>query len=208
MSISSEVRKAGPFTGNDVTDTFPFSFKVFQASDALVVKQLISSGAETTLVLNTDYTVTLNSDQNTSPGGDVVLSAPLPSTYTLTVTSAVQNLQPTNITNQGGFYPKVINDALDRLTILIQQVKLLASRSLVYPISDDSSVSTELAAVDQRADKILAFDSNGEPYFPYAVGDIANAQVSADAAEASAIASIAINMAMNTGEKKALIIFI
>ena len=33
MTISSEVRKAGPYDGNDVTTSFPFSFKVFAASD-------------------------------------------------------------------------------------------------------------------------------------------------------------------------------
>ena len=33
MTVSAAVRSAGPFTGNGVTVTFPFAFKVFKASD-------------------------------------------------------------------------------------------------------------------------------------------------------------------------------
>ena len=48
MTISSEVRKAGPYDGNDVTTSFPFSFKVFSADDVVVVLT-DPAGIETTL---------------------------------------------------------------------------------------------------------------------------------------------------------------
>jgi hypothetical protein len=41
----------------------------------------------------------------------------------LTITSDMPNLQQLDLTNQGGFYPNVINAALDGLTIMIQQLK-------------------------------------------------------------------------------------
>lgn len=162
MTISSSTRKAGPFTGNGTATTFPFTFKVFQASDLLVVRLNTSTFVESTLVLNTDYTVALNQNQNTNPGGSIVLGAVLATGFTLTATSDIQNLQPTDLTNQGGFYPTVINDALDRATIQIQQIQEEVDRSLKYPISDPVSGAV-LPSVGARSTTVLAFDENGEP---------------------------------------------
>jgi hypothetical protein len=142
MTISSNVRKAGPFTGNNVATAFPFTFKVFAAADVQVVREI--AGIESVLVLNTDYTVSLNGNQNTNPGGTVTLSAPLATGQTLVLTSAIENLQPTDLTNQGGFYPRVINDALDRATIQIQQLSGQVGRSLKLPVTGPAGVSTEL----------------------------------------------------------------
>jgi hypothetical protein len=67
------------------------------------------------------------------------------------------------LTNQGGFYPEVITDALDRACIQIQQLASLNTRSLVAPISDGLGTSLALPAADLRANKYLAFDANGVP---------------------------------------------
>jgi hypothetical protein len=122
MSLSSELRTAGPFVGDGVTSTFPFAFKVFQASD-LLIEQTDADGVVSPMELGSDYLVTLNSNQNFAPGGTVTLAAPLALTTTLMVFSNVAALQGVAIQTQGGFYPGVINDALDRLTILVQQLK-------------------------------------------------------------------------------------
>ncbi|MDD5176257.1 MAG: hypothetical protein PHQ05_07550 [Sterolibacterium sp.] len=145
MTISSTTRKAGPFTGNDVTTAFPFAFKVFSASDVVVVRTDLS-GAETTLTISSNYTVTINANQDTNPGGTVTLLAALTSGFLLTLTSGVQALQPTDLTNQGGFYPKVINAALDRLTILVQQLAEAVSRSVKTAISTPPGVNSTLPA--------------------------------------------------------------
>lgn len=144
MTISSQTRKAGPFVGNDVTTSFPFAFKVFTAGDMYVVKTDTDLETETVLVLNTDYTVSLNADQNANPGGTITLPSALTSGFTLTVTSNITALQQTDLTNQGGFYPSVITNALDKLTILIQQALDAINRSLKLPVSAPSGTSTTL----------------------------------------------------------------
>jgi hypothetical protein len=163
MTISSTTRIAGPYTGSGTTGPFTFAFKVFQASDLVVVKREISTATDTTLTLTTDYSVTLNGNQNSSPGGSVTLVSSISSAYELTLTSSISNLQPTDLTNQGGFYPEVITDALDRACIQIQQLASLNTRSLVAPISDGLGTSLALPAADLRANKYLAFDANGVP---------------------------------------------
>ena len=136
MTISSQTRKAGPYAGNNVADTFQFQFKVFVAADVLAV-HTNSQGAESVLVSGTDYTVNLNPNQDALPGGDVVLTAPLPTGEKLTITSAVPQLQTLDLTNQGGFYPATINAALDRSTILVQQVAEQVSRAVKVQISSN-----------------------------------------------------------------------
>lgn len=121
MTISSTVRSAGPYTGNGVTASFPFAFKVFAPEDVVVVTT-DTSDIEATLTYGYHFTVALNPNQDANPGGTITLTSALTSDYTLIVTSGMANVQPVDLTNQGGFYPKVINTALDRLTILIQQV--------------------------------------------------------------------------------------
>lgn len=137
MTISSTNRKAGPYAGNDVAVSFPFAFKVFAAADVLVVFTS-ASNVETILTLTTNYTVSLNSNQDTNPGGTVTLLTALATGEKLTLSSAVANLQPVDLTNNGGFYPAVINKTLDRATIQIQQLAEKVGRALVWPISSAS----------------------------------------------------------------------
>jgi len=162
MTISSTVRIAGPFTGNGVTTTFPFSYKVFSTADVQVIRLTISTGIETTLTLVTDYNITLNGDQDSNPGGNIVMVTPLLALYKLTATSDIANLQPTDLTNQGGFYPEVITDALDRATIQIQQISDIGDRTLKIPISD-GALNMELPTAASRANSFLAFGATGLP---------------------------------------------
>lgn len=163
MTISSTTRIAGPFVGNGTATVLPFTFKVFAAADLNVVRLTTSTGVETTLVLNSDYSVTLNGDQNSNPGGSITLLAgALATGYTIVITSDIANLQPTDLTNQGGFYPEVITDALDRATIQIQQISDIGERALRIPITD-GSLNMELPTAAERANSFLSFDANGLP---------------------------------------------
>jgi hypothetical protein len=139
LTISSTTRKAGPFTGTGAQVAFSFAYKVFSAADVLVVQAVTATGVETTKVLTTDYSVTLNADQNANPGGTVTMLVAPPVGTTLTLASRVDNLQPTDLTNAGGFYPSVINAALDRCVIQIQQLAEKLGRTLSISISSSSS---------------------------------------------------------------------
>lgn len=160
MTISSETRTAGPFVGTGLVTIFPFAFKVFVDADLSITRTVTATGIATTLVLNSDYTVSLNADQNTNPGGTITLSSALAVGYTLVIGSEVDNLQPVEVTNLGGFLPAVINSALDRVTILIQQLLSKINLSIHFPISDLGK-STEIPNAVNRASKFLGFDSAG-----------------------------------------------
>lgn len=122
MTISNTSRTAGPFIGNGITTSFPFSYKVFERDDVLVATTVTATGVEKLLTLDADYAVILNADQNSNPGGVIRTTVAPPVGTTLAATSNIKLVQSLDLTNQGGFYPKVINDALDRMVINIQQL--------------------------------------------------------------------------------------
>jgi hypothetical protein len=191
MTISSEVRKAGPYSGNDATTSFPFSFKVFSASDMVVVRT-DAIGAETILTAGADYSVALNANQDTAPGGSITLPAPLASSYLLTITSSVPNLQALDLTNQGGFYPRVINAALDRLTILVQQVAEQVSRAVKVNISSGISPDALVASLNANAAAAIASAASAAASEANAAASetaAATSETNAAASEASAAAS-------------------
>lgn len=159
MTISSTYTPA-QFSGNSVTVAFAFTFKTFDEAD-LVVVLTSSSGVETTKTITTHYTVSLNADQNNNPGGTVTMITAPATGETLTIARELDALQETDITNGGGFYPEVIEDALDRLTMLSQQNSDILARSLRSSVAGGSV--GDLPTATDRASKYLAFDASGDP---------------------------------------------
>jgi hypothetical protein len=193
MTISSNIRKAGPFVGNGTASNFAFTFKVFQASDLEVVRLNVSTTIETVLVINSDYTVSLNADQNSNPGGSITLTAgALASGFNLVITSDIENLQPTDIVNQGGFYPDVIEDALDRSTIQIQQLQEAVDRSAKLPITSSADADALVADIvalanDQANIDLVATNMTDINAVAADIADINT--VAADIADVSTVAT-------------------
>ncbi len=168
MTTPSTPRKAGPYTGNGTTTSWPFSFKVFAASD-IAVTVADTVGTESTLVLDSDYTVTLNANQDTSPGGTVTYS--LPSSYILTITGDLDYDQTYDIPAGGNFNPAALENALDRITMQVQQLREIVSRAMQIPVS--SSASGYLPVPDPSA--LIGWDSDGESLANFPLENIATA---------------------------------
>lgn len=126
MTTTSTPRKAGPYTGDGSTTAWPFAFKVFAASDIKVTKAV--GGVETELALGTDYTVTLNSNQDTSPGGEVTYT--LASGAVLVIEGNAPYTQDYDIPGGGNFNPVALENQLDRLTFQTQQLAEQVGRAV------------------------------------------------------------------------------
>lgn len=161
MTISSTLRKAGPFAGNGVATTFPFAFAIFDKTDVKVV--LVDElGVSSTLTLDSNYSVVVNANQSANPGGSItypISGLPLAVGYQLVLLGNLANDQPTDITNSGGFYPTVIEDMSDRSTIQIQQLAENVSRAIV--LNESESGSPVLPNPAGRANSLLGFDALG-----------------------------------------------
>lgn len=186
MTISTSSRVAGPFAGNGVTIAFPFTFKVFSSAELRVIKTS-TTGIESDLVIGGNPTVVLNADQDVNPGGTLTYTT-LATGEKLTILGATPAAQPTDITNGSGFYASVIEAALDRCMMVVQQALTLITRAISFPASDSSALNKTLPTSTLRANKALVFGADGS------VGvstDNYNDQVAAVAASAAAAAASA-----------------
>lgn len=161
MTISSTTRKAGPFAGNGIATTFPFSFAVFDKTNVKAV--LVNpNGVSSTLALDSDYSVQVNANQSSNPGGWVtypISGSPLAAGYEMVLLGSLAYDQPTDITNSGGFYPNIIEDMSDRSTIQIQQLAEIASRAIV--VNESESPPASLPTPSARANTLMGFDATG-----------------------------------------------
>lgn len=128
MTVSTEVDH-NDYTGNGVTTSFPYTFRIFKKSD-LVVQVVDLNENITELILDTDYTVT---GAGGYTGGNVVLSSPLANGYQISISRELPFTQETDLRNQGKFFAEVHEDAFDKLTMLIQQVRSWLSLALRKP---------------------------------------------------------------------------
>ena len=164
MTVPSTPRRAGPYSGNGSTTSFSFSFKVFDKTNVQVL-MVDSLGQPHTLVLDSDYTVSVNADQVNSPGGTITYpktGSPLPTGATLSIIGALPYTQTTTLPGGGNFSPVTVEQTFDSLVIQIQQLAEQAGRALTLPASETGQISLPGAA--SRANTQLLFDSLGNPY--------------------------------------------
>jgi hypothetical protein len=161
MTVSSTSSRV-IYLGNGSTTTFAFAFKVNQPADLAVV-YTDATGSDYTLSPSQYAATGFGLDAGGSvtyplPGG-----GPIASGTKLTIYRDVAVTQPTSLSNQGAMWPQVIEAALDRLTYIAQKVTDSVSRSLVISPTDSASLNV-LPNATTRANSVLAFDSEGQPY--------------------------------------------
>lgn len=164
MTIPNTARKAGPLLGTGSQTAWPFTFKVFAAGDVQVTTAN-SSGVETLLVLGTDYTVTLNSNQDTSPGGTVnypISGSALPVGSVLAIVGDLDYDQPLDLPSGGNFSPTALENQLDRSTMQIQQLREEMNRTAKLPPTSSESVEDLVDDLQRIADSADNLDTVAE----------------------------------------------
>lgn len=141
MAIHYESVKTGFFIGDSGERTYPFSFKIFNPADVAVYTSNKAGTDEVKLAFGEEYTVSRNANQDTNPGGSITLVNPLPEGRRMIIVSGWSYTQPTTFTNQGGFYPQVLNACLDRQLILTLQILDRLRRTLHQPITSDKELN-------------------------------------------------------------------
>ncbi len=149
MTVQTTSNKAGPYTGNGATVTWGATFRVDQPADLQVI--LTNEVGGETVLNPAQYTVSGVGD----PAGITVTypvsGAPLASTQKITLLRVVDYDQQTSITNQGGFYPRVIEAALDRIVFQCQQLAEKVGRAVTIPISSQQDPSAVLNSITINA---------------------------------------------------------
>ncbi len=180
VTIPDEVPSVQYTVGGTPDDSFIIPFSFFETTDIVVY-----DGAD--LVDPADYTVT--GDTGTTggyEGGTVLLDTPVSNT-TITILRDVPIERTTDFPLSGPFNITALNTQLDELFAIFQQQELEISRAINFPDTDDTTLTSVLPVAATRANKILAFDANGNVVVSTeSLDDIEGAATSATAAAASA----------------------
>lgn len=146
MSLSSTTNKV-IYNGNGATSVWPFSFPVLEA-DHLAVILTDVDGLETVLSASL-YSVDGIGDP---AGGSVtypLLGAPIAGSTKLTLLRTVPYTQTTVLSNQGGYYPEVVERRFDQIYMALQQLEERVGRASLHLLSDPATEQSNLALIQQ-----------------------------------------------------------
>lgn len=149
-------RLAGPFT-SEGQSRLPFGFLIFEKTDVYVATADDPEAQAKMLVYGQDYSVEMNSDQTATPGGTVVLTTPIVKGHIFVVGSAVAYTQNMQLTNYSRFPPEIINEAMDRVVVQIQQLVERLGRTLSVPPTSDSTP-------EQLIEKLMAAQDDARQF--------------------------------------------
>lgn len=149
MTVASTSNRVD-YTGNGSTTVFSFSFRIFDNAD-LVVTKADADGVETTLVLDTDYTVT---GAGSYSGGSITLGTALTSGYALTIQRVLDITQETDLRNQGQFFAETHEDVFDRMVMITQQLQEQIDRAAKLPVTNTTDAEELTADITVLANKL------------------------------------------------------
>lgn len=175
MAIEYVKRLAGPYVGEGQS-TFTFGFLIFKETDVYVGTAFSNDEASTILEYGTDYKVTMNEDQDATPGGSITLTTPLLAGQVVVVGSNIAYTQELQLTNYTRFPPEQINVALDRIVIQIQQIVEKTGRTLSVP-----PTSNEMP--EQMIERLLSAQSDAKQFAEAAAKSAKDADNSATEAK-------------------------
>lgn len=174
MTIPSTApRRAGPYIGTGTLVSYSFSFKAFDKGDIAVIVA-DPAGVASTLVVDSTALITLNPDQNVSPGGSVQyavsgVATALPANYSLVILSVLPYAQNSDLPEGGAYRASSVEDGLDALAIQTQQLDERMLRALTLPPSA-GGVSTELPLPE--ASNVIGWNDTATKLVNYDAADL------------------------------------
>ena len=159
MTVSTTIIKSS-HNGNGSTTTFAYNFKIFADSDLVVIIRS-STGTETTKTLTTHYTVSGAGDAS---GGSITFTTgnTPASGETVVIRRNVPQTQAIDYIANDPFPAETNEEGLDRTTMIAQQVSEATDRSIKLSRTNTMTSTEFTVGATDRANKILAFDGNGE----------------------------------------------
>jgi hypothetical protein len=183
MTVSSATSKV-QYNGNGSTTVFAYTFKIFNQNDLTVIVRS-AAGTETVKTITTHYTV---SGVGSAGGGNVtMLTAPIAG-ETLTILREQDLTQELDLVENDPFPAQSLENALDKLTFIVQQQGEELTRAIKAPRTN-TIITTEFTVPADRASKVLAFDASGNVINGPTINNVTNAEAYATAAAASATAA-------------------
>ena len=185
MTVSS-TNTRNSYSGNGSTTVFAYTFKIFDDDDITVIIRTDSTGAETTKTKTTHYSV---SGVGVASGGNITFGSAPASGETVVLLRTTARTQTTDYTPNDPFPAATHEDALDKLTFMVQELEETVGRSLKVSKTNVIATSEFTTSAADRANKLLSFDGSGDLTVTEGKVDTVTASVSAVSAGGSPTAS-------------------
>jgi hypothetical protein len=156
VTISSSTTRQ-TFQGNSAQTVFNYTFLLPTAGQYALY--YTDADGDIEFVLQSAYTI---SGVGNPAGGSITYTRggnPIATGTLLTITRDIPYTQTTELNNQGAYYPGVIEAALDRLDMQIQQLNTLIGLAPKAPITN--SPLADMPTIDERRSKYAVFDVDG-----------------------------------------------
>lgn len=148
------------FSCNGSTTTFDFTYPITATSDMVVILRTVATGDESVLTEVTHYELSATNNDYSS-GGVVTTVETYSSAYTLTLIRNVPETQEADLEDSGVLRLETLEAALNKLTLLIQDLEEELARAIKFPRSDSTALDTELPSSVSRASKNVTTGSDG-----------------------------------------------
>lgn len=155
MTVSSETNKDS-YVGDNTSTVFPYTFRILDDDQVTVTKKNIETGVVDTLTIVTDYTIDGVGNES---GGNITLAATSDSDYTYIFTRNVPFTQGTDYNEFDTFPAESHESALDKLTMMVQQLKEQVDRALKVDVG--SGLSGELETPEDSAGLVVKVNGAG-----------------------------------------------
>ena len=157
MTITTTIAK-NSYSGNGSTTVFAYQFKILAQGDLQVILRS-STGTETVQTITTHYTV---SGVGSATGGNVTFGSAPASGVTVVIRRATTQTQTVDLVENDPFTAETVETAFDRSIILAQELQEQVDRSLKISRTNTMTSTDFTTSATDRANKVLAFDSDGE----------------------------------------------
>jgi hypothetical protein len=144
------------YAGDGTTVNFAFPYRFFDDTDLLVYR-VDADGTSHLQTVTTDYTV---SNTGTEGGGTVTMVVSPATGTTLLIEREIPATQDVDYQNNDAFPAETHEEALDRLTLIDQQIARSDGLHITFPTGD--TASPVLPIVSDRANKLFGFGTDGE----------------------------------------------
>jgi parallel beta-helix repeat protein len=184
MTITAQVPRSGPFTGNGSTVAFTYGFLLEADTELVVVVRDTTTNIVTDKILTTDYSV---AGVGTVGGGTVTFVTAPTATEEVAFLRAVPMVQDLDLQNRGVVSPELLEAQLDELTRITQDHGEAIARAVladVFNVVDQDQLILDISALAAIASDIAAVATVIGP-----VQDIADNLVAVQNAAANALAA-------------------
>jgi len=166
LTVQSTTSRAD-YTGNGSTTAFTVPFYFLDNTHVTVYTTVIATGVTTTLILGTDYTLT---GAGVSTGGTVTTTVAPTTSQKLSILRNVPLSQLIHYVPNDPFPAATHEQALDQLTMEVQQVNETLARSIKLSATNTIGSTEFTVTAANRANYVLGFDSTGELSVTQAIG--------------------------------------